>query len=125
MANTVYSRQGSRARQLRKQAGRYIKHLREDAGKTQMEVSKSLGYEYYTFISQVEQGTSRVPPESYESWAKVLEVPVKQFAKTLLAYYDPETFVAIFGKEQWEIINGNNNNNNESEAQRGGAKRNR
>jgi len=55
---------------------------------------------YYTFISQIENGVSRVPPESLSDWASALGVDAKKFAKTLMRDYDPHTFRVLFGSEQ-------------------------
>lgn len=90
------NRQGPRALQLKVRAGAYLKGLRSDVGLTQLELSKKLGYDYYSFISQVEQGVARVPPDSYKLWADALEVDVSEFVKTLLEFYEPEMYEAIF-----------------------------
>lgn len=90
------TRQGLRTLELKSKAGAYIKGLRKDAGLTQLELSKALGYDYYSFISQVEQGVARVPPDSYNAWAKALNVPVGDFVKTLLRYYEPEMYDALY-----------------------------
>src|SRR5690606_25932830 len=44
---------------LRKQAGRHLRNLREQAGLTQRELAAAVGFEYYTFISQLEGGRGR------------------------------------------------------------------
>ena len=58
------------ARQLRKQAGDWLKQRRADAGLSQVDLAARLGLKYYTFISQVENGFSRVPTEVMEAWAR-------------------------------------------------------
>jgi DNA-binding XRE family transcriptional regulator len=55
--------QGAYALLLRKRAGAYLKGLRNEQKLTQTDLAKRLGLEYYTFISQVETGLVRVPPE--------------------------------------------------------------
>ena len=57
------------ARQLRKEAGDWLKLRRADAGLSQVALAERLGMKYYTFISQVENGFSRVPTEAMEAWA--------------------------------------------------------
>jgi hypothetical protein len=47
----------------RKQAGTWLKGLRGQSGLTQMELADRLGFKYYPFISQVENGHGRVPTE--------------------------------------------------------------
>ena len=61
-----------RSKQLRKQAGAWLKDLRGRAGLSQIQLADVLGFKYYTFISQVENGFGRVPVESMEAWAKAL-----------------------------------------------------
>lgn len=97
MANTKYKQQGEAAAARRKEAGLYVRRLREKTELTQRELAMKLNFDYYTFISQVESGAARVPPESMELWAKVLEVPKQEFAKTLLRHYDPHMFEALYG----------------------------
>jgi transcriptional regulator with XRE-family HTH domain len=85
---------------LRKEAGEYIKYRREQLRLSQMDLSKRLGLEYYTFVSGVETGASRVPPDKLRDWAAALEVDLKALTKTLLRFYDPFTFEALFGPEK-------------------------
>jgi hypothetical protein len=64
---------------------------------TQLELSKALGFDYYTFISSVESGVSELPSEHLATWAKTLGAPVDEFAKNLMRHYDPHLFDALFG----------------------------
>ena len=86
------------AARLRKEAGAMLKALRKSAGKTQKDVAKELGLEYYTLISQVESGRTRLPPAQMEAYAKALGVPAKVLARDTMKYYDPVTFSLIFEK---------------------------
>lgn len=104
-----HSRQGQRANELRGKAGLYIRSLRQAAGLSQLEVSKALGYDYYSFISQVEQGVSRVPNDSYGEWAKVLKVDKREFVKKLLSFYDPETYAALYPRGKRNATSDGNN----------------
>lgn len=61
-----------------------------------------IGAEYYTFISQIEAGRGRIPPDRYLSWAKVLGIEPKFLVRTLLRYYDPATNRILFGEEDAE-----------------------
>ena len=47
--------------------GTWLKELRARAGLSQIELAGILGFKYYTFISQVENGFGRVPTESMEA----------------------------------------------------------
>ena len=84
------------AKKLRKKAGRWLKELRARAGLSQIELAERLGFKYYTFISQVENGFGRVPTESLEEWARALGVDPSSFARELLSYYDPELHRLLF-----------------------------
>ncbi len=86
----------TQAKQLRKQAGAWLKELRGRAGLSQIQLADVLGFKYYTFISQVENGFGRVPVESMEAWAKALGADPSSFAKQLLVYYEPELYRLLF-----------------------------
>lgn len=96
MAFTKYKEQGAAAKARRKEAGQYVKSLRLEADMTQRELANILGLDYYTFISQVESGAARVPPESILAWASALNTDSAPFARRLLRHYDPHMHDAIF-----------------------------
>jgi transcriptional regulator with XRE-family HTH domain len=87
------------ARRLRKQAGDWLKQRRADAGLSQADLAAGLGLKYYTFVSQVENGFSRVPTELMGAWADRLGLEQHAFAKHLLLYYEPELHRLLFGEE--------------------------
>jgi transcriptional regulator with XRE-family HTH domain len=91
------ARTEQQTKQLRKQAGTWLKELRARAGLSQIQLAAALGFKYYTFISQVENGFGRVPTESLEKWARALGVDPSSFARELLSYYDPELHRLLFG----------------------------
>ena len=82
--------------QLRKLAGTWLQERRKVAGLSQIELAQRLGLKYYTFISQVENGFSRVPSDSMEGWARALGIVPAEFARHLLAYYEPELHKLLF-----------------------------
>jgi len=84
------------AKVLRKNAGAWLKQLRNHAGLSQVELAQKLGLKYYTFVSQVENGFGRVPTESMEAWALALNVEPSVFARQLVAFYDPELHRLLF-----------------------------
>ena len=90
------SRTAQQAKQSRKQAGAWLKELRGRAGLSQIQLADLLGFKYYTFISQVENGFGRVPTESLDAWARALNVDPSSFARELLSYYDPELHRLLF-----------------------------
>ena len=65
-------------------------------GASQRDLAKLVGADYYTFISQLETGRGRVPPDRCEVWAKALGIEPKPFVKTLLRFYDPVTYEILF-----------------------------
>jgi transcriptional regulator with XRE-family HTH domain len=85
--------------ELRKQAGRWLRGLRESNGLSQRDLAQITGTEYYTFVSQLETGRGRIPPENYLEWANALKVEPKLFVKTLMQYYDPVTYDILFPDE--------------------------
>jgi transcriptional regulator with XRE-family HTH domain len=86
------------AARLRKEAGAYLKSLREAAELTQRDVAMAVGFEYYTMVSQIENGKTRLPPAHLKDYAKALKVDPVTMTKRLLSYYDPLTFDVLFGK---------------------------
>ena len=76
---------------LRKQAGRWLRELRENCGLSQRQLAAKVGAKYYTSISQLEAGRGRIPPDRYLVWAAALNVEPQEFVRTLMCYYDPET----------------------------------
>ena len=84
---------------LRQEAGRWLRELREKRGLSQRELAQKVGAEYYTFISQLEHGRGRIPPDRYLVWARALAVEPREFVQGLMAYYDPVTYEIIFGRE--------------------------
>lgn len=81
---------------LRAEAGSWLKAAREQVGMSQRELANVLGLQVYTFISQVEGGKGRVPPERYEAYAKALGVDPGEFARKMLSFYEPTTYELIF-----------------------------
>jgi transcriptional regulator with XRE-family HTH domain len=88
---------GDDSKPLRRAAGQWLRDLRVARGLTQRQLADLVGVAYYTFVSQIEAGKGRVPPESYQLWADALAVPIADFVRTLLFYYDPHTHRALFG----------------------------
>ncbi|MBP5855665.1 helix-turn-helix transcriptional regulator [Marivibrio halodurans] len=102
MAHSKYRVQTEEAKQKRKEVGSWIKKLRQDKDLTQAALAKRLGFDYYTFVSSVENGANRVPPEGMRYWAEALGVGRRDFAKRLLAAYDPYMFEELFGPHSKE-----------------------
>ena len=91
-------RSAAEVQDLRREGGRWLKELRERAGLSQRELASKVGAEYYTFISQLETGRGRIPPDRYTQWASALDVPARDFVRELMRYYDPLTHGILFGQ---------------------------
>lgn len=83
--------------ELRSQAGSWLRELREKQNLSQRELAAKVGADYYTFISQLETGRGRIPPDRYLAWATALSVDPQDFVRTLMSYYDPVTYGILFG----------------------------
>jgi len=86
----------SSPRQRRKQAGAWLRGLREEAGLTQLDLANRLGFNYYAFVSQVETGFSRVPTDKMEAWARSVGVEPRPFVQRLLSFYEPELHRVLY-----------------------------
>ena len=84
-------------KELRNQAGAWLRELRESCGLSQRQLAAKVGAEYYTFISQLETGRGRIPPDRYLVWATALSVEPQGFVRTQMSYYDPVTYKILFG----------------------------
>jgi transcriptional regulator with XRE-family HTH domain len=89
-------RSATDVQELRRDGGRWLKDLRESAGLSQRQLAVKVGAEHYTFISQLETGRGRIPADRCADWADALSVPVKQFVRESMRYYDPVTFHILF-----------------------------
>jgi transcriptional regulator with XRE-family HTH domain len=85
---------------LRRSAGLYLKELREKRGLTQRQFARLVGAEHYTFISQLETGRGRIPPDRFRQWAAALQVEPVEFVRALMKYYDPVTYEILFGDQE-------------------------
>lgn len=83
---------------LRREAGHWLKELREARGISQRQLAARVGVEYYTFISQLESGRGRIPPDRYLDWARALDVSPRDFVGKLMRFYDPVTYGILFGE---------------------------
>ncbi len=83
-------------RELRVEAGIWLKEQRESRSMSQRELAERVGIVYYTFVSQIEAGRGRIPSDRYELWAKALGIDPREFAIRMLSYYEPVTYQLIF-----------------------------
>lgn len=83
-------------RDSRADLGAWLKALREKQGLTQRELAVQLDLDYYTFISQLENGRGKIPSNRYREWAQALGQDPKAFVRKLLMHYDPESYEILF-----------------------------
>jgi transcriptional regulator with XRE-family HTH domain len=81
-----------------------MRKLREAQGLSQRQLADKVGIEYYTFISQLECGHGRIPPDRYRIWAEALDVEARYFVQLLMHFYDPVTYHILFDGDQVPII---------------------
>lgn len=82
--------------ELRKQGGRWLRDLRERRNLTQKDLANLVEVKNSVFISQLENGRVRIPPERYEQWAAAYGLSPYDFVKTLLTFFDPITYRLLF-----------------------------
>ncbi|MBU1209874.1 MAG: helix-turn-helix domain-containing protein [Alphaproteobacteria bacterium] len=104
MYSNPQKRQDTQTQELRKSAGKWLRELREAQGLSQRELAQQVGVEYYTFISQLETGRGRIPPDKYRVWADALGLPVRDFVRHLFQFYDPITFDILFSDESASVV---------------------
>lgn len=79
--------------------GEWLKSLRENHGLSQRQLATQLSLDYYTFISQLENGQGKIPSGRYLDWAEALGEDPQSFVKTLMSHYDPISYDILFGDE--------------------------
>ena len=87
------------AKEQRITLGLWLRALREEQGLSQRELADILALDYYTFISQLENGRGKIPAHRYTEWAVALGQNPRDFVKTLLQHYEPTTFNILFEEE--------------------------
>ncbi|WP_163852286.1 helix-turn-helix domain-containing protein [Pseudooceanicola aestuarii] len=87
------------SKEQRAALGQWLKQLRETAGLSQRDLADRLSLDYYTFISQLENGRGKIPAHRYVEWAGALDQDPRSFVKRLLSYYEPSTYRILFEEE--------------------------
>jgi transcriptional regulator with XRE-family HTH domain len=99
LAGNIQKRDDPEMQQLRREGGMWLKELREKAGHTQRSFAAVVASDYYTFISQIENGRGRVPPDKYKLWAETLGMPPRDFLRGYMRFYDPTSYEILFGED--------------------------
>lgn len=87
------------SKELRITLGVWLRELREKQELSQRDLSDMLGLDYYTFISQLENGRGKIPSDRYREWAQALGQDSKTFVRKLLMHYDPVSYEILFSNE--------------------------
>jgi len=81
---------------LRRECGEWLRSYRQSAGLSQRDIATQVGFDFYTFVSQIEAGRGRVPPERYEKYANALGVHPREFTKVMMRHYEPVMYHLLF-----------------------------
>lgn len=85
-----------KTREQRITLGLWLRSLREEQGLSQRELADMLSLDYYTFISQLENGRGKIPAHRYVEWAEALGQKPQEFVRMLLKHYEPTTYKVLF-----------------------------
>ncbi len=88
------------SKEQRAALGTWLKELREQQNLSQRDLADRLSLDYYTFISQLENGRGRIPVHRYAEWAQALGVDQRIFVRKLLSYYEPTTYKILFDQAE-------------------------
>lgn len=99
MASRTKVRDTSDTVAFRRELGAWLRARREELKLSQTDLARQVGVtpEYYSFISQIENGRGKIPSERYLSWATALQIEPKGFVEKALKYYDPPVHRILFG----------------------------
>lgn len=95
--SALFDQKQDGVQELRRAAGNWLRARRESVGYSQTDLARALNLDYYTFISQIENGRGRIPANRYADWADALQISRRDFALRMMQYYDPVTYELIFG----------------------------
>ena len=68
-----------------------------------MDMALATGQTYFTFISAVETGKTKLPTKDIAIWAAALQVDVPTFAQAFVQAYDLALFEALYGNSDTPI----------------------
>ena len=90
-------------KERRKLFGHKLKRRRESLQLTQLEMSKLTGQTYFTFISNVESGGTKIPSKDLRLWADALQVNISDFTKAYISACDQNLFECLFSSTDREF----------------------
>lgn len=99
MLAEIHKNTPEETRENRVALGHWLRSLREEQNLSQRDLASALSLDYYTFISQLENGRGKIPTHRYVEWALALGQEPKAFVKTLLKFYEPATYSVLFEEQ--------------------------
>jgi transcriptional regulator with XRE-family HTH domain len=90
---------------LRQLGSTWLREQRVRVRLSQRAVSDKLGIDSHTFISAIESGGPSLPEDRWEEYAQILEIDWQEFCKTMLMYFMPEIYKALFGAPSKKELN--------------------
>lgn len=104
VSEKVLAKQNQDSKAQRKRAGAWLRGKRSDMGYTQKQLADRLGLEYYTFVSQVENGSAKLSHYQWVDYASALEMEPKEFARVMMFFMMPEIHQMIWGSDIPELL---------------------
>ena len=90
---------------LRQLGGAWLRKQREQRKLSQRDISEQLGIDSHTFISAIESGGPSLPEDRWEEYAKILGIDWSNFCKSMMMYFKPDIYKALFGAPSKKDLN--------------------
>lgn len=106
MARQPKARQGRESPEdikRRAECGAWLRRLREAQGLSSRELALALGSHNLSLVSQIETGQKKLPTHQIRDFARLLGVQPRDFARTLMRYYDPLNYEILFSAKEDQI----------------------
>lgn len=81
-----------------KLAGEWMRSVRVSAGLSQNQLLARLPKKSSMFVSQMENGQTRLIPQYYEAWGAAVGVDAREVARRMIGYYTPFLYEPLFGE---------------------------
>lgn len=82
-----------------REAGQYIKSLRERASMSQRQFAQRIGIAHYGFVSQVETGSTYLPASYWPPLCELCNEDIKKFTHFVFARYYPDLYNTLMDVE--------------------------
>lgn len=85
------------------EAGLHLQSLRLHREITAGEMAEQANAPSRQWVLDIETGRRAVPSSMYNSLARILDIPVRDFAAMCLRYYDHQAYEALFGGQHDKV----------------------